>query len=159
MTAKKRKPSPTRILRSGKKKRKVLFVCVGNACRSPMAEAIARRDARDVIEPSSAGLLPLGFLPELTTQTLIKNGCSPDGLTSKPISDDMWDSADLVINLSGSPKERTFEDPDKVEDWDVDDPYGADPRVYQTIFEEIATRVQRLAEQLRRGPRSRAGAP
>ena len=48
---------------------RVLFVCVGNACRSPMAEAIARYDAADVMEPSSAGLSPLGYLAELTKQT------------------------------------------------------------------------------------------
>ena len=38
------------------KKTHVLFVCFGNACRSIMAEAIARSDDGDVIEPASAGL-------------------------------------------------------------------------------------------------------
>ena len=33
---------------------KVLLLCVGNACRSQMAEAIAKHVAADVIEPSSA---------------------------------------------------------------------------------------------------------
>ena len=35
---------------------KVLFLCIGNACRSQMAEAIAKHVAKDVIEASSAGL-------------------------------------------------------------------------------------------------------
>ena len=86
----------------------MLFVCLGNACRSPMAESIARRDAADVIEPFSAGLSPLGFLPELTTQTLIANEYPIDDLISTPITDDVWDAADIVINMSGVPKERAF---------------------------------------------------
>lgn len=117
-----------------------------------MAEAITQRDAADVIEPRSAGLFPLGFLPDLTMRTLITNGCGVDTLTSKPITSDLWDSADLVVNMSGSPREQTFDDFDKVEDWDIDDPYGASPHVYQTIFEDIAARVQRLAERLRKKP-------
>ena len=47
----------------------VLFVCLGNACRSPMAEAIARSDTWDVIEPMSAGIMPLGFVVKETIDT------------------------------------------------------------------------------------------
>jgi protein-tyrosine-phosphatase len=115
-----------------------------------MAEAIARREAADVVEPSSAGLFPLGFLPKLTIQTLTKNGCPTDSLSSKAITEDGWNSADLVINLSGTPREEAFEEFEKVEDWDVKDPYGADPLAYQTIFEEIAVRVRQLTERLRK---------
>ena len=52
------------------KKLRVLFVCLGNACRSPMAEAIASHDASDVLEASSAGLYPLGEIPDETQETL-----------------------------------------------------------------------------------------
>ena len=50
---------------------RVLFICIGNACRSPMAEAIARRDAADVIEAASAGVAPLGFVAQQTGLTLV----------------------------------------------------------------------------------------
>src|ERR1700730_1662811 len=65
------------------RRKKVLFVCLGNACRSPMAESIARRDAADVIEACSAGISPLGFVPALTTQTLTANGYSIESLDSR----------------------------------------------------------------------------
>jgi protein-tyrosine-phosphatase len=127
----------------------VLFVCLGNACRSPMAESIARRDAADVIEACSAGLSPLGYVPVLTTQTLATNGYSIESLASTPITRAVWDSADMVINMSGVAKERAFTDPGKVEDWDVQDPYGSDPVLYQTICEDIQRKVAKLAERLR----------
>jgi protein-tyrosine-phosphatase len=55
---------------------RVLFVCFGNACRSQMADVIARQEASDVMTVESAGLVPLGYVPELTTDTLKKNGYS-----------------------------------------------------------------------------------
>jgi protein-tyrosine-phosphatase len=123
---------------------------MGNACRSPMAESIARRDASDVIEPLSAGLSPLGFLPALTTETLINNGNSAENLESTAITREVWDATDIVINMSGVPKERAFPDHQKVEDWEVQDPYGADAELYQTIYKEIRRRVALLADRLRK---------
>jgi protein-tyrosine-phosphatase len=99
-----------------------------------MAESIARYDAADVIDASSAGLIPLGFLPGLTTETLAKNGYAIDNLKSKGISEELWSAADMVINMSGTPREHAFREFEKVEDWVVEDPYGADPQLYQRIF-------------------------
>jgi arsenate reductase (thioredoxin) len=138
---------PTSKEKSNRKK--VLFICLGNACRSPMAESIARRDAADVIDACSAGLSPLGYVPVLTTQTLATNGYSIESLASTPITRAVWDAADMVINMSGVAKERAFTDPGKVEDWDVQDPYGSDPVLYQTIYEDIQRKVAQLAERLR----------
>jgi protein-tyrosine-phosphatase len=143
----KEKKADSSARHSGRKK--VLFVCVGNACRSPMAEAIARYDAADVIEPSSAGLSPLGFLPELTKQTLIQNGYSALGLTSDAVTPEAGDAADIIINMSGRPREENFRNPEKVEDWMVPDPYDDDPQTYQRVFEGIKRRVDQLAKGLR----------
>jgi len=114
-----------------------------------MAESIARRDAADVIEASSAGLTPLGFVPALTTQTLAANGYSIENLNSTPITRALWNTADIVINMSGIPKQTAFIGYGKVEDWDVQDPYGTDPVLYQTIYEDIQRRVAQLADRLR----------
>ena len=127
----------------------MLFVCFGNACRSPMAEAIARRDAGDVIEAASAGLYPLGEIPSHTEEALKQNGYSVDGLASKRIAPDAWKRAELVINLSGRMRELEFEEFEKVEDWDVEDPYGEGPATYQRILEDIRGRVRDLAQRLR----------
>ncbi len=131
---------------------KVLFVCIGNSCRSPMAEAVVRRDAPEEIEASSAGLAPLGFVAEMTTQTLLRNGYAVEGLASKPISSEAWESADIVVNMSGRVREfafRNFRGHAKVEDWEIEDPYG-DAEKYQGTFETIQRHVAELARRLRK---------
>jgi TonB family protein len=131
------------------RRKRVLFVCIGNACRSPIAEAIARVDASDSIDAFSAGLAPTGFVAEMTEQTLIRNGYWVDGLESKKISPGVWEQVDIVINMSGRPRERAFEDYSKVEDWEIEDPYGEDPDTYRQVFEEIRLRVAKLAQKCR----------
>jgi arsenate reductase len=130
-------------------KLRVLFVCLGNACRSQMAEAIARQDAPDLWEVSSGGLTPLGFVAEPTIETLTKNNYRADGLESKPVLHAHWEEVDLVINMSGIEKYSVFEEYDKVEDWLVEDPYDSAPETYQRVFEDIRTRVTELAARLR----------
>lgn len=131
------------------KRARVLFVCVGNACRSPMAEAIARYDAADVIEPHSAGIYPLGLIADLTKQTLSINGYSAEGLTSDAMSREACDDADLIINMTGGPRDEAFWKQKKVEDWMVQDPYGLDAETYQRVFEGIKRRINQLAIELR----------
>ena len=114
-----------------------------------MAEAIARHDAPDLWEVTSGGLTPLGYIAQLTTETIEKNSYSAEGLESKPIMHAHWQEVDLVINMSGFDKNQVFEDPDKVEDWQVQDPFGESPEVYQGVFDDIRARITHLAESLR----------
>jgi len=114
-----------------------------------MAEAIARYDAADVIEASSAGLSPMGSIAEQTKQTLIQNGYSANGLTSDALTREAADAADVIVNMTGRPREETFWDQEKVEDWMVEDPYGAPPETYQRVFEGIKRRINQLALGLR----------
>jgi len=117
-----------------------------------MAEAIAWRDASKEMEASSAGLAPLGFVAEMTTQTLLRNGYAAEGLASKPISSEAWESADIVINMSGRAREFAFRNLSghaKVEDWEIEDPYG-DAGKYQGTYEVVRRRVAELAQRLRK---------
>jgi protein-tyrosine-phosphatase len=121
-----------------------------------MAEAIARQDAADVIEPSSAGIYPLGHLPEPTVGTLTANNYSAESLYSKGISREAVRDADVIVNLSGITIDRLFSagssrlhSGQQIENWEVTDPYGEGTATYQRIFEELKTRVLQLADQLR----------
>jgi protein-tyrosine-phosphatase len=118
-----------------------------------MAEAIARQDALQEIDASSAGLAPLGFVADMTTQTLMKNGYAVDGLTSKPITTAAWDSADIVINMSVRPSAgafRNFRGHAKAEDWEIEDPYG-DAAKYQSTYEAVRHRVADLILRIKKG--------
>ena len=116
-----------------------------------MAEAIARYDAADVIEAHSAGVSPLGFIANLTKETLMKNGYSADDLTSDPLTPQAIAAAHIIINMTGRQRDTYFSTADqgKVEDWIVEDPYDSDPETYQRAFESIRRRVNQLALQLR----------
>jgi len=133
---------------------RVLFVCIGNACRSPMGEAIARKEATDVIEPSSAGLYPLGMIPEMTRKTLEANGYPTDSIASKGLRGFSPIDADLIVNMSGFELPRGSSGHENVEEWGVADPYGEDHAIYQKILEDIQGRVRELAQRLRESRRT-----
>ena len=117
-----------------------------------MAESIARYDATDVIEPSSAGLYPLGYIAELTKQTLTKNGYFANGLTSDALTKEAVEAADLIINMTGIPSEEIFRGQNNVQEWLVEDPYGEDPETYQRRVNQLALslRKKRQSQKLAR---------
>jgi arsenate reductase len=130
-------------------KKRVLFVCIGNSCRSQMAEAVARHLASDVIEPMSAGLSPLGYVSESTRKVLLERGIKVGHQYSKGLRDVDSDAADLVVNMSGMPGRELFPGAEVV-DWDVDDPYGEDLAAYRRICDDVEELVKDLADRLRR---------
>ncbi len=128
---------------------KVLFVCVGNSCRSQMAEALARHHASDVIEASSAGISPLGTISDGTRRVLLERGIDIEGQHSKGHSEAAVESSELIVNLTGIPGKALFRPGLAVEDWDVGDPYGEDIAVYRMVCDEIESLVINLARRFR----------
>lgn len=117
---------------------KVLFVCTGNTCRSPMAEFIARDEAkkRNInAEFSSAGLAPGRALSE-GARSAVKAlvGTEPEH-EPRMITKQLFDEADLVIGLTQAhsgmlksvfgDKEGLIAMPE-----DVPDPFGGDADEY-----------------------------
>jgi arsenate reductase (thioredoxin) len=127
---------------------KVLFVCIGNSCRSQMAEALARHSARDVIEAASAGIVPLGVVQSSTEAVLRERGVSSAGQFSKGLGEIERFRPDLIINMSGYAGRGRFGDY-AFEDWSVEDPYGDDLATYRRICDDIEARVADLAARLR----------
>ncbi len=126
--------------------KRVLFVCVGNACRSVMAEALARHHAPEVIAAASAGVAPLGYICPSTRAVLAEIGISTAGQESKPVLGRDVAGAHLLINMTGQSASygRT-----PVEDWPVADPFGCDIAVYRSTRDEIERRIADLAKRLR----------
>src|SRR5579862_4583561 len=90
-------------LNSRAAKKRVLFVCIGNSCRSPMAEAFARAYGSDILIARSAGLAPATIIQPLTKQVLLERNIAADDLFPKSVQDLRGESFDLVVNLSGMP--------------------------------------------------------
>lgn len=121
-----------------------------------MAEAIARQLASDIMEPSSAGICPLGKVPELTKKTLLASGYSLDGLSSKLLRYDALGRADVIVNISGQSLDGLLgfrvnrsASAQRIEIWDIKDPYGEEAATYQKILGELEGRVLLLARRLR----------
>ena len=132
-----------------KTRKKVLFVCIGNSCRSQMAEALARHLASDVMEPASAGISPLGHISDSTRKVLLERGVKMGHQFSKGLREADPDHAHLVVNMTGMPGKGLFPGADVV-DWEVDDPFGEDLATYRRACDEIEALVNDLAVKLRK---------
>jgi arsenate reductase (thioredoxin) len=131
--------------------KRVLFVCIGNACRSPMAEGFANQYGSDVLRATSAGLAPLQKIPLETVAAM--DEISVDVSRHAPRRYDPFEAVDcdLVVNMAGyklpGPPGK------KVVEWQVKDPYRASPDSYRAVRDELEQRVMRLILELRKQPR------
>jgi len=133
------------------KRVKVLFVCVGNSCRSQMAEAIARHYAPHIIEAESAGISPLGRVALETLAVLQEKGIRAEGHYSKSISDVLdFFEPEVVVNMSGERLNGWFAR-EPVLEWKIEDPYGSELQVYRRIYGSVEEKVKKLASDLRMG--------
>jgi len=130
-------------------RRRVIFICVGNSCRSQFAEAFARKIAPDVIDPSSAGLSPFGKIAEPTISVGAEFGLSFDGQSSKGFRPEDLARADLVVNLTGIDSPGLFPTTRPVVAWKIADPFGEDVDLYRHIAAQIEAKVQELAAEFR----------
>ena len=119
--------------------RGILFVCYGNACRSIMAEALTRHHFGESFEVASAGIAPLGHIPENTRSVLEEVGISWKGLSSKSIDSIILDRFDLIVNLMDTPIQpfipRRFHH--IIVDSYVQDPFGRSLNSYKDTRETI----------------------
>ncbi len=86
---------------------KILFVCLGNICRSPMAETLLRKKTQDLSldwEIDSAGMMGflVGMAPDLRGQEVMKkNGLDISHLRSRRVTHDDIDYFDWIIAMDG----------------------------------------------------------
>jgi arsenate reductase len=80
---------------------RVVFLCIGNSCRSQMAEGFARTLGMSLLQPASAGLEPAGVHP-MAVAVMAEAGIDISQQTSKAISPELLDGADLLVTLCGA---------------------------------------------------------
>ncbi|MBI2681105.1 MAG: low molecular weight phosphatase family protein [Candidatus Solibacter usitatus] len=133
---------------SSSRPKRVMFVCIGNSCRSQMAEGFARAYGMDVMAPESSGLSPAQSVARGTVRTMAAKNIDISAQFPKPFEPALASEFDLIINMSG------FELPGELQartrDWDVLDPIGQSAEVYRHVCDEIEVLVMDLISELRR---------
>jgi arsenate reductase len=126
----------------------VLFVCIGNACRSQMAEGFARAYGGDVVIPASAGLAPALFVAPDTQRAMLEKNIDIRDHFPKTIRQLGRARFDLAINMSG--EELSSDAGERIVDWDIPDPVRFSYERHCEIRDEIERRVMNLVIELRR---------
>lgn len=86
---------------------RMLFVCTGNTCRTPMAEALARREVRRrslAVEVRSAGTFAARGQPAAggAMRTAGRHGLDLSEHRSEPVTEELLDWADVVYGMTPS---------------------------------------------------------
>jgi arsenate reductase len=126
----------------------VLFVCVGNSCRSQMAEAFARLYGNDVLIAASAGLGPAFTVAPDTMRAMAEKNLDLRDHFPKSIRQLGRSQFDIVVNMSGVPLS-----PDvgaRVIEWDVADPVEMDYEEHCEVRDVIERMVMNFVLELRR---------
>lgn len=129
-------------------KKKVLFVCIGNSCRSQMAEAFARLYGADVVIPASAGLMPASFIARDTHRAMLEKNVDLRDHFPKHVRQLGRAHFDLIVNISG----LELEDPpgEQMIFWDVTDPICETYERHCEIRDEIERLVMNLILEIRK---------
>lgn len=105
-------------------KKKVLFICTGNSCRSQMAEGLLRDMAGDSFDVFSAGTHPSKVHP-MSTAVMAEDGIDISEHTSDFIDDYLNKGINIVITVCDSADSLCPSFPGDVEriHWSIDDPF------------------------------------
>jgi len=139
----------------------VLFVCVGNSCRSQMAEALAKHYGKGRVRAWSAGSRPLGEITPQTYEVMQGKGISLEGHKSKGLDDVPLGDMDVVVGMGcevACPVPVGFKG--RVIEWNVPDPYGRGLSFFRSVRDSIQRQVIALLNDLDRAAEGeQAGSP
>ncbi|ANU27467.1 low molecular weight protein arginine phosphatase [Planococcus versutus] len=139
----------------------ILFVCTGNTCRSPMAEAILSAKQGDKIEARSAGIYAgIEPLTKNAQTVLVQQGISFDHM-SNPLDIESLKWAELILTMTHSHKMTVLqvypEAATKIytiaefadgSTKDISDPYGGSLALYKKTFDELQSLIDKIIVKL-----------
>ncbi|WP_313893354.1 low molecular weight protein arginine phosphatase [Psychrobacillus sp.] len=141
----------------------ILFVCTGNTCRSPMAEAILKARNLENVHVRSAGIYAMnGEEMSLNGQLVLENALIPFTHESSSLQEEMIEWADIVLTMTASHRQniilafphaiskiymyKEFVTPQNVRD--VSDPYGGSLQTYEKTFQELNALTDELVKKI-----------
>ena len=137
--------------------KRILFVCTGNTCRSPMAECLFRALAEGKCEALSAGVYALSGAPasDGARRAMKRRGLSVERHRSQTVTRVLLEQVDLVVGMSPNhilqlqmmyPGCQTpmisLDDPP------VSDPYGGDDAAYERAARDIERQLPQLLNRI-----------
>ncbi len=125
----------------------VLFVCLQNAGRSQISEALFERAAGGHHGARSAGTTPAEHVHPEVVQVLGERGIDVADRVPHELSDDDARWADVVVTM-GCGDKCPYLPGRRYVDWDLPDPEGQDLDTVRALVDEIDSRVGRLIEEL-----------
>ncbi|HKA35798.1 MAG TPA: arsenate reductase ArsC [Thermoanaerobaculia bacterium] len=136
-------------------RKRVLFLCTGNAARSQLAEALARLDHGKVLDPVSAGSRPAFGVHSLAVDVMAELGSDIAGARSKSADEFRDELFDAVVTVCDSAARDcpVWPNAKRLEHWSIEDPsFEPDPeRRYERFVEtrdDLRRRIRELVESL-----------
>ena len=129
-------------------RKRVLFVCIHNSCRSQMAEGLARHLGGDLVEAHSAGSAPSGEVDAGAIETVHEIEIDISSHTSKSLDDIPQVEYDFIATMGcgdACPMIRAT----RREDWGIADPKGKKPEDYRVARSAIEARMKQLLTEIR----------
>jgi arsenate reductase len=129
---------------------RALFVCLHNAGRSQMSEALFRRAAEGRHEARSAGTTPAERVHPQVIEAMAELGIDLSGRQPRRLSRSDAEWADVVVTM-GCGDECPYIPGKRYLDWDLPDPKGRSVAAVRETRDEIERRVRELVEELDAG--------
>jgi arsenate reductase (thioredoxin) len=126
---------------------RVLFVCLHNAGRSQMSEALFRRVAGSEHEAASAGTTPAERVHPEVVEAMQELGIDLAGREPRALTEELAKSADVIVTM-GCGDECPYVPGKRYIDWELEDPKGLPLERVRAIRDDIAERVRTLATTL-----------
>ncbi len=130
-----------------RKRPTILFVCRENACRSQMAEAVARFYGKDNIEVWSAGSTPRGAVDQGAMAAMQEEGIQLAGQRSKGLEQLPQMTWDVVVTMGCGDRCPSLPATHRFE-WDIPDPKGQPLERYRGVRDMIKESVKSLLVHL-----------
>ena len=131
-------------------KKKVLFLCTGNAARSQMAEGLARAYHDEKIDVVSAGSRPTGFVHPNAVRALAEIGIDIHDAQSKSAEEFLSEPFDVVVTVCDSAAADCPNWPGakRIEHWPIEDPSWSGYKAFVRTRDDLARRIEKLVDTL-----------